>query len=229
MPRTHIAKRQLRFPLNSLNRDALYAKLADFDTSFDTYVATGTGLLQPNCLSADSNGQALMATGYFTEAVATSKFVAQAITGALIKNATITATQLAPSILDGTQVKVGAPANTVGIIDESFFITVTNGSTIQTGQTLDATYGKIVVDDVYFIKGPTTGSTNDIVQLFADSNCTTSPVSSALALSGVLEGGVVRTTSLLNTAFAAGAIFYVKRTQTTNNAGTMVIVAHRVA
>ncbi|HEX9116216.1 MAG TPA: hypothetical protein VGA61_09125, partial [Anaerolineae bacterium] len=39
-------------------------------------------------LTADANGRAVMATGYFTEAAATDKFVAQAITGALLKNAT---------------------------------------------------------------------------------------------------------------------------------------------
>ena len=207
-----VAKRRIRYPHNATNTTKLKTCLDDLVT------AANLGTLAGNALTADVTGRAAMATGYFNEATVTAKFAAGAITAAIIK----------PSTLDGTQVKVGAAANTVGIISEEFLITVTDGATVLAGQTLDATYGKIVVDDVYFIKGPTTGGTTDAVQLCTDSGGTTA-VSSSLALNNVAEGGVVRTMSLLNTTFAAGAIFYVKRTSTTNNAGTMVIKAHRVA
>jgi hypothetical protein len=117
----------------------------------------------------------------------------------------------------------------VGILVEEFIITCADGADETTEKTtLDATYGKIVVEDVYFVKGSTTGGATDSVQLCTDAAGNV-PVSSALALNNVAEGGVVRTTSLLNTAFAAGAKFYVKRVKTTANNGTMYIRARRVA
>jgi hypothetical protein len=205
--------KKIRAPYNAQNSEDIKAWMDAVSTAGDA------GTLAGNALSADAPGRAVMQTGYFTEAKATDAFAAAAISAALLK----------PSQIDGTQVKVGAAANTIGIISEEFIIAVTDGSTVQTGQTLNATYGKIIVDDVYFVKGPTTGGTTDAVQLFADAGGSTSPVSSSLALNTIAEGGVVRTTSLLNTAFNAGAIFYVKRTSTTNNAGTLYIKAHRVA
>jgi hypothetical protein len=194
--------------------------------------------LKAGALAADATGRALMAAGYFTEAQATSAFAAGAITGGLLKNLAVDTAQLAavgvteakiaPSILTGKHMAVGAAGNTVGIVCEEFIITCADGTAEVTEKTtLDATYGKIVVEDVYFVKGATTGGTTDAVQLCTDAGGTT-PVSSVLALDGIAEGGVVRTTSLLNTAFAAGAKFYVKRVQTTNNGGTMYIRARRV-
>jgi hypothetical protein len=59
-------------------------------TKCDAIVAGEAGFL-----TADEAGRAIMADGYFTEAQATAKIAAQAITGALLKNATVTATQLA--------------------------------------------------------------------------------------------------------------------------------------
>jgi hypothetical protein len=203
---------RLRAPYNAQNAEDLKAWTDAVSTAGDA------GTLAGGALSADAPGRAVMATGYFTEAKATNAFAASAISAALLK----------PSQIDGTQVKVGAAANTIGIISELFIIAVTDGSTVQTGQTLNATYGKIIVDDVHFVKGATTGGATDAVQLCTDAGGTT-PVSSSLALNAIVEGGVVRTASLLNTAFAAGAIFYVKRTSTTNNAGTLYIKAHRVA
>lgn len=208
-----VPKGHIRYPHNTHNAAAI-------KTCMDALVtAVNAGAQVVNSLSADTDGRAMMETNYFNEATVDSKFAASSIDSDRLK----------PSTIDGTQVKVGAAANTIGIIDEMFIITVTDGSTVLTGQTLNATYGKIIADDVYFVKGPTTGGTSDAVQLYADAAGTASPVSSSLALNNVAEGGVVRTTSLLNTGFAAGAIFYVKRTSTTNNAGTMYIKAHRVA
>jgi hypothetical protein len=63
-----------------------------------------TAKIATNALAASSGGRALMQTGFFTEAKATDAFAAQAITAALIKNADITATQLASDAI--TTVKI---------------------------------------------------------------------------------------------------------------------------
>jgi phage-related tail protein len=235
-----VVKKAIFYPHNTANASAIKTCLDAIVTKVNAITTGAAGFL-----TADADGRAVMASGYFDEATATAKFAAQAITGALLKNATVTATQLAsnavetakildanvtqakiaPSALDATVVAVGAAANTLGFIPVCYQITVADGSTVLTGQTLDATYGKTVIDDVYFIKGGSTGSTTDAVQLCTDSGGTTA-VSSSLDLNTIAAGGVVRTTSLLNNTFAAGAIFYVKRTHTTDCSGTLVIKGH---
>jgi hypothetical protein len=200
-------------------------------------------------LTADGPGRALMADDFLDAATVARVVDAKAIdTGSIadsaiealqlnadaveeakIKNLAVTEGKLAVSILTGKHAAVGAAGNTVGILVEEFIITCADGADETTEKTtLDATYGKIVVEDVYFVKGSTTGGATDSVQLCTDAAGNV-PVSSALALNNVAEGGVVRTTSLLNTAFAAGAKFYVKRVKTTANNGTMYIRARRVA
>jgi hypothetical protein len=69
MARTHIEKHQLRFPINSKNRDLLYSKLVDFDTTLDAIVVGSAGVL-----SADTTGRAFMAANYFNLATMQAKF-----------------------------------------------------------------------------------------------------------------------------------------------------------
>lgn len=195
-----------------------------------TIGSTNLPFVRIGYLSADATGRALMATGFFTEAKATDAFAAQAITGALLKNATVTDTQLAASWATGKHTAVAAAGNTVGAIANMFIVSVADGSTVLDALTLDATYGKIEVDDVFFIKNTVTGGATDAAQLCTDAGGTT-PVSTDLALNGIASGGVVRTATITkaNAVFAAGAHFYVKRTHTTDCGGTMYVLAHRVA
>jgi len=94
--------------------------------------------------------------------------------------------------------------------------------------TLDATYGKIQVQDVHVVKTGSTGGASDAVQLCTDSGGSTA-VSSALALNAVAAGGVVRTTSITNGAFAAGAHMYGEGAKTTDSSVTMYVKCYRVA
>ena len=130
--------------------------------------------------------------------------------------------------INGKNVKLGAAGNTVGVVPVLHIITVADGSTVLDALTLDATYGKLTITDVWFRKGATTGGSTDAVQLCTDSGGSTA-VSSSLALNTIAEGGIVRTTSLLNNVFAAGAHLYVKRTSTTNNNGTLFVSGYRTA
>lgn len=230
---TSPGKHEIQYPFSPKYVLVLKDWYDDVTDTLNTAVADGAGFL-----TADADGRAVMAAGYFDEATATDKFAAQAITGALIKNlgvgtaqiaaGAVTEPKMAASILTGKHVAVGAPGATVAIVDGVIIITVADGNTVLDAVTLDATYGKIEIDDVWFKKGATTGGTTDAVQLCTDSGGTTA-ITSSLALNTVAEGGIVRTTSLLNTAVAAGAHLYVKRTKTTNNSGTLYIKCHRVA
>lgn len=130
--------------------------------------------------------------------------------------------------VDGVNVTLGATANTIGIPRVLHIITVADGSTVLTGQTLDATYGKLEITDVWVKKTTATGGSTDAVQLCTDSGGSTA-VSSSLALNAIAAGGIVRTTSLANTTFAAGAVFYVKRTHTTDCSCIMYVSGYRTA
>lgn len=101
-------------------------------------------------------------------------------------------------------------------------LTIADGSTVVAAKTLDAKNGAFTVTDVHVIKTGSTGGSTDAVQLCTDSGGSTA-VSSSLALNGVAAGGLVRTTSITNAAFAAGAKLYVARTHTTDCSCTMVI------
>jgi hypothetical protein len=234
MARTHLTKRQLRDTRNTAANDKIHDRMVDYDTTLDALVVASAGFL-----TADASGRAIPADDWLNAATVSRVVDAKAIdTGSIADSAiealqinaeAVTEPKVAPSILTGKHVAVGAASNTVGIISEGFIITCADGAAAVTEKTtLDATYGKIVIEDVWFVKGATTGGSTDSVQLCTDAGGTT-PVSSILALNTIAEGGVVRTASLLNTAFAAGAKLYVKRVQTTNNGGTMYIRARRVA
>lgn len=248
MGTTKITDKQIKAPYNKANAAAIKTWADAITDEADALAVAGSALLTTDVITADANGRKIFQAGLFDAATVALKFAAgcfaanatiRALFAAgLIDSATATSiiaagaipiSKVAPSSIDGTQIKVGAAGNTVGILPELFIIDCADGAAAVTEKTtLDSTYGKIIVKDVYFVKGPTTGGATDSVQLCTDAGGTT-PVSSILALNGIVEGGVVRTTSLLNTTFAAGAKFYVKRVQTTNNAGTMMILAYRIA
>jgi len=231
------AKKVLSYPWDKSNSTIEKAWVDDVTAKCNAIVAAEAGFL-----TADEAGRGIMADDYLDATTVARVVDAKAITAASIADATITVTQLAnnavetaiiknanvtqakiaPSALDATVVKVGATANTLGAIPVEHYIAVTDGSTVQTAQTLNATYGKITITDVHFIKGGSTGGATDAVQLCTDSGGTTA-VTSSLALNSVAAGGIVRTTSITNGTFAAGAVFYVKRTHTTDCSGTMVI------
>lgn len=60
-----------------------------------TLAKTGALTIAAGALAASAGGRAKMADGFFTEAAATAKFVAGAITGALLKAGTVTAAKAA--------------------------------------------------------------------------------------------------------------------------------------
>jgi hypothetical protein len=240
---TKLTDQQIRAPYHRPHAEAI-------KTCTDALVdqVNATVEAEAGYLTADEAGRAVIADDYFDAATVARVVDAKAITAASIADATITVTQLAndaveaakikaanvtepkiaPSILTAKHCAVGAAGATVGVIDSVFPIASGDGNTVLDALTLDATYGKIEIDDVWFKKGPTTGGASDAVQLCTDAGGTT-PITSSLALNGIAEGGIVRTTSLLNTSLAAGAHIYSKRTKTTNNAGTWYVKAHRVA
>ena len=113
----------------------------------------------------------------------------------------------------------------VGRVPVMHVITVPTGSTPLDALTLDATYGGMVVTDVVAIKTGSTGTSTDAIQLCTDSGGSTA-VSSSIGL--VIAAGVLaKTTSLANNTFAAGAHFYVKRTQTTDCSATLIVSGYR--
>jgi hypothetical protein len=126
----------------------------------ELYAAAAVGTLTANALSADLTGRAVMATGYFTEAKATDAFAAQAITGALLKNSTVTPTQLATVVMGAPTTRSGAGA--VPITAPTCLLTTTG-----TGDALtvaDGTYAgqrlliKCVVDGGTGVITQTTGA-----------------------------------------------------------------------
>ena len=98
---THDLSRQIQ---NKLARSRIKTAINALVT------AVNAGAQVVNSLSADTDGRGMMATGYFSEATATAKFAAQAITGALLKNNTVTPTQLATVVMGAPTTRSGPGA-----------------------------------------------------------------------------------------------------------------------
>jgi phage-related tail fiber protein len=124
-------------------------------------------------------------------------------------------------------VAVSAAGNTVPIVPVQYVVTVTNGTADQT-LTCDATSGAITITSVEFTKTGVTGSTSDAVIL---NDASANAISNSFALSGVAAGTKVSNTFVSQTynVIAAGTVLHVAKTQTTNNAGVMVIRGYRSA
>lgn len=119
MARTHLTKKQIRAPYNAANCDAISTKSDDFDDTLDALVVGSAGFL-----TADADGRAVMATGYFTEAAATDKFAAGAIDGAtLLKAASVTQAKLAAVLCSAPTTRSGAGA--VAITSPTCLVTST--------------------------------------------------------------------------------------------------------
>jgi hypothetical protein len=82
---TATSKAQIQYPWNPYNATAI-------KTWVDAVTAIVNGTLPAAFLSADTEGRAAMATGYFNEAKATDAFAAGAIVGTLLKAGAISAT-----------------------------------------------------------------------------------------------------------------------------------------
>jgi hypothetical protein len=234
---TTLLKKVLSYPWDKTNA-TLEKTWVDAVTAQCNAIVAG----EAGFMTADEAGRAIIVDDYFDAAtvarvvdakaidtgsiadgaIEALQIASDAVTTAKILDANVTQAKIAPSTLDATVVKVGATATGLGAIPVEYYIAVVDGSTVQTGQTLNATYGKTTITDIHFIKGGSTGGSTDAVQLCADSGGTTA-VSSSLALNNVAAGGIVRSTACTNNTFAAGAVFYVKRTHTTDCSGTMVI------
>lgn len=130
----------------------------------------------------------------------------------------------------GKAVATAAAGNTTMAVDGCHIIAVADGSTVLDAVTLDATYGKFTVTDVWFQKNTTTGGTTDAVQLCTDAAGNTA-VTDSLALNTKTSGAIVRaaTITAANAVFAAGAHLYVKRTHTTDCGGTLYVRGYRTA
>jgi hypothetical protein len=144
------------------------------------------------------------------------KITATTVEGALAEN------------LDGRRIAVAAAGNTLMAVDGVHIIAVADGSTVLDALTLDATFGKFTVTDVWFQKNTTTGGSTDAVQLCIDSGGATA-VTDSLALNTKASGAIVRAANVVaaNAVFAAGAHLYVKRTHTTDCGGTLYVRGYR--
>jgi phage-related tail fiber protein len=132
--------------------------------------------------------------------------------------------------VNGKALAVGAPANTTMAVDGVHIIAVADGSTVLDAITLDATYGKFTVTDVWFQKNTVTGGASDAVQLCTDSGGSTA-VADSIGLNAKASGAIVRCAVITaaNSVFAAGAHLYVKRTHTTDCGGTLYVRGYRTA
>lgn len=81
---TATSKAQIQYPWNPYNATAI-------KTWVDAVTAIVNGTLPAAFLSADTEGRAAMATGYFNEAKATDAFAAGAIVGSLLKDGALSA------------------------------------------------------------------------------------------------------------------------------------------
>jgi hypothetical protein len=89
MTLTAVSTNQIEYPTDFANAKALKVWI-DAITA-----AANLGTVAAGALTADAGGRAVIEDAFFDEATCTAKIVAQAITGALIKDGHITATQLA--------------------------------------------------------------------------------------------------------------------------------------
>lgn len=121
---TAVTKEQLEYPIDHKNAVALKAWV-------DAVTAIVNGTLPASMLSADTEGRAAMATGYFNEATATDKFAVGAIIGTLLKNATVPSGKLDAN----TQaVLIADGASTADVSDLDAFAVANDGLTMTEGQ-----------------------------------------------------------------------------------------------
>jgi hypothetical protein len=136
---TAATQKQIQYPWNPYNATAI-------KTWIDAVTAIVNGTLPAAFLSADTEGRAAMATGYFSEAKATDAFAAGAIVGTLLKAGALAAStqgralmatglfdeatatdKFASGAIAGTLLKAGALAATTqgralfatGVLDEA--------------------------------------------------------------------------------------------------------------
>lgn len=156
MARTHMAKKQVQYPINSYHATALKTKLDDHDTALDALEVSGSALLVANAITANASGRAvfqdglfdaatvvakfaagaipasvagraLLATGFFTEAKATDAFAAGAIVGStLLKDATVSCVKLGVDVRSAPQALSGAGA--INIVTATTLFTSTGAT-----------------------------------------------------------------------------------------------------
>lgn len=190
-------------------------------------------------LSADGPGRGLMAAGFFDEATATDKIAAQALIGGLIKNATITVTQLAndavetakikngevtqakltAASLDGTVAKVVADANVIGGIPVVHRIAVADGVTADVDVVLTH---KTLVTDVHLVKTAGAGGATDTITVKNAANAITNALDINVADKVVVRAGTIDDAQH---EIAAGGTLRVTRTKNSaNNVACVVYV-----
>ena len=219
MARTNITKQQVGYPWESKHNAALKAKLDDHDTTLDALVLAGSALLVADGITANAAGRLAFQSGVFDLTTATRIFAA----------ASIPASKLVVSSLDGTQVAVTAAGNTVPAIRVAFIITIPDGTTGSVDTTVDASYGKIVITDIHCIKDTSAGAGDGTIQV---KNGTTNAITDAMAIGGAAANAVVRAATIVSTysTVSSAAALRVTRTKSSGTVGCTVMVSgYRVA
>lgn len=115
MARTNITKRQLRFPLNDINRDLLFAKLKEHDSALDVLDANIGGTL-----TADAEGRAKIAAGFFDAATLDSAVADKTIAADKVANVASGGVKGAIPVVYYQTVASGANGDTDITVDNKF-------------------------------------------------------------------------------------------------------------
>jgi len=129
---------------------------------------------------------------------------------------------------DARRFAVNTTGNTIGSAEICHRITVPSGSSGTVTTTLDATFGKILITGVKFIKSGSTGGASDTIKLTDGTN----DLTNVFALSNSATGAVATATNITQaySTVAAGGTLVANYTKgTTSCEGTMLVTGLRVS
>lgn len=190
----------------------VWVRLGSVDGTALAAEITARGLITTNLAKTTTPGGAAL-VGVFDTA---GKYTATTVEAALAEDA------------DARRIKVNTMNNTVGSVPVVHGITVPSGASGTVSVTLDATFGKVKIIDVHFIKAGSTGGSNDVVKLTDG----THDITDSLALNTKAAGAIVRGASISTTyqTLAAGSTLVADYTNaTTSCEGQLYVTCLRVA
>lgn len=198
--------------VEDVDSSGVWVRIGSMNDAALTSAATAASTLQTRLALTTGTYGALMVGLYDTA----GKYTATTVEAALAEDA------------DARRLAVNTASNTIGSPVIMHRIAVPGTATGTVSVTLNATFGKILITDVHFVKAGTTGGTNDTVKLTNGSH----DITDAMALNSKAAGDIVRATSISATygTVAAGGTLVADYTNTTASCeGTLYITGLRVS
>jgi hypothetical protein len=198
--------------IEDVDTQGVWVRVGALYDALTTAASTAVSTLTTNLAKATTPGGASIVGLYD----AVGKYTATTVEAALAEDA------------DARRLAVNAAGNTIASAVVQHRIAVPSGVTGTVTTILDATFGKVLITDVHFVKAGSTGGASDTIKLTDG----THDITDSFALSTKAAGAIVRALSISPTygTVAAGGTLVANYTNgTTSCEGTLYVTGLRVA